>query len=125
MDKPKLLKASQELVQKIQKEKDPDFQKRLVNPLKRVSNLLAYTQERFIPNPTDKKYDPYIYDLLRWLFARYKDVLNDQKSVAYVLGTVARMLNFETSQNLNRQDHRNRGPQNNYPRNRNNRYYRR
>ncbi|MDK2865159.1 MAG: hypothetical protein PWP37_1351 [Thermotogota bacterium] len=124
MDKPKLLKASKELVQKIQKEKDPDFQKRLVNPLKRVSNLLAYTQERFIPNPTNKN-DSYIYDLLRWLFARYKDALNDQTAVAYVLGTVARMLNFETAQNLNRQDPRNRGPQNNYPRNRNNRYYRR
>lgn len=124
MDKPKLLKASKELVQKIQKEKDPDFQKQLVNPLKRVSNLLAYTQERFIPNPTNKN-DSYIYDLLRWLFARYKDALNDQTAVAYVLGTVARMLNFETAQNLNRQDPRNRGPQNNYPRNRNNRYYRR
>ncbi|HCZ06903.1 MAG TPA: hypothetical protein DHV12_07235 [Thermotogae bacterium] len=124
MDKPKLLKASKELVQKIQKEKDPDFQKQLVNPLKRVSNLLAYTQERFIPNPTNKN-DSYIYDLLRWLFARYKDALNDQKAVAYVLGTVARMLNFETAQNLNRQDPRNRGPRNNYTRNRNNRYYRR
>jgi len=125
VDKSKLIQASKEMVQKIQREKDPDFQKRLVNPLKKVSNLLAYTQERFIPNPTDRKYDPYINDLLRWLFARYKETLNNKRAVAYVLGTVARMLNFETVQNPNRQDHHNRGPRNNYQRNRNNRYYRR
>lgn len=122
MDKPKLLNIAKALVRKIQKEKDQEFQKRLVNPLKKVSNFLSYTNERFVSNPSDK-YEPYINDLIKFILKKYKDTLKERRELAYILGTVARMLNFET-QGLGVDD-RNFKRDGNHSRRRNNGNFRR